>query len=46
MTRPSALLAEAAELAVHVHWSLDEILDLEHRDRRLILDEARRTQRA
>jgi hypothetical protein len=42
MTRPPALLAEAAELAFHVHWSLDAILDLEHRDRQLMLAEARR----
>jgi hypothetical protein len=42
MTRPSPheLLAEAAELAYHFHWSLDTILDLEHADRRLFLDEA------
>jgi len=42
MTRPSPheLLAEAAELAYHFHWPLDAILDLEHADRRLFLDEA------
>ena len=35
MTRPSPqeLLAEAAELAYHFHWSLDAILDLEHPQR-------------
>jgi hypothetical protein len=42
MTRPSPheLLAEAAELAYHYHWSLDTILDLEHPDRRRFLEEA------
>jgi len=42
MRRPSPheLLAEAAELAYHFHWSLDTILDLEHPDRRRFLDEA------
>ena len=42
MTRPSPheLLAEAAELAYHFHWSLDTILDLEHPDRRRFLEEA------
>jgi hypothetical protein len=42
MTRPSPheLLAETAELAYHFHWPLDTILDLEHRDRRVFLDEA------
>ena len=42
MTRPSprGLLAEAAELAYHFHWPLDTILDLEHRDRHVFLDEA------
>jgi len=39
MTRPSpeALLSEAARLAHAYHWSLDSILDLEHRDRRAFL---------
>ena len=42
MRRPSPqdLLAEAAELAFHFHWSLDTILDLEHEDRRQLLGEA------
>ena len=42
MTGPSPreLLAETARLAHHVHWPLDTILDLEHRDRRLFLAEA------
>ena len=44
MTRPSAeqLLTETARLAYHLHWPLDTILDLEHRDRRRFLDEAER----
>jgi hypothetical protein len=29
-----------AGLAHHLHWSLDEVLDLEHRDRRRFLREA------
>ena len=42
MRGPSAeeLLGETARLAFHLHWPLDTILDLEHRDRRLFLDEA------
>ncbi len=42
MTRPSpdSLFAEAARLAQVFHWSLDSILDLEHRDRRAFLREA------
>lgn len=44
MTRPSPeqLLDETASLAFHLHWPLDTILDLEHRDRRQFLDHARR----
>jgi hypothetical protein len=44
MTRPSPedLLAETAEMAFHLHWPLDTILDLEHADRRAFLDEAKR----
>jgi hypothetical protein len=38
---PEQLLAEAAELASHFHWSLDVILDLEHKDRQLFLDHVR-----
>jgi hypothetical protein len=38
---PQELLAETARLAHHFHWSLDAILDLEHRDRHLFLAEAR-----
>lgn len=42
MTRPApeVLLAETARLAHHFHWSLEEILDLEHDDRRRFLREA------
>ena len=35
---PDALLAEVAELARSFHWSLAELLDLEHRDRRRFLE--------
>jgi hypothetical protein len=44
MMRPSpeALLGVTARLAYHVHWPLDVILDLEHRDRRRFLAEAER----
>jgi hypothetical protein len=39
MTRPSQqeLWAETAGLAARFGWSLDAILDLEHRDRRRLL---------
>jgi hypothetical protein len=42
MTRPSPeeLLGETARLAFHLHWPLETILDLEHRDRQLFLAEA------
>ena len=42
MMRPSPrdLLGETARLAYHLHWPLDSILDLEHRDRRRFLGEA------
>ncbi len=42
MTRPSSpeCLAETARLAYHLHWPLDTILDLEHRDRRQFLAKA------
>ena len=41
MTRPSPpeLFAEMALLSRHLHWSLDTVLDLEHRDRRGFLRE-------
>jgi hypothetical protein len=43
MTRPSQqeLWAETAELAERFGWSLDAILDLEHRDRHRLLAAAR-----
>ena len=37
---PERLLSEAARLAYHFHWQLDDILDLEHADRRRFLAEA------
>lgn len=37
---PDGLLGETARLAYHLHWPLDTILDLEHRDRRRFLVEA------
>ena len=39
MTRPSQheLFAEAAEIARRFGWPLDAALDLEHRDRRVLL---------
>jgi hypothetical protein len=42
MMRPSPpeIMAETARLAYHLHWPLDTILDLEHRDRRQFLAEA------
>jgi hypothetical protein len=42
MTRPSSpeCMAETARLAYHLHWPLDTILDLEHRDRRAFLVQA------
>ena len=44
MMRPSPeqLLGEAARLAYHLHWPLDTILDMEHRDRRHFLTVAER----
>jgi hypothetical protein len=44
MTRPSPeqQFRETAELAYHLHWSLDTLLDLEHRDRRRFLAEVAR----
>lgn len=33
------LYEEAAYVAYHFHWSLDEILDLEHADRQRFVDE-------
>jgi hypothetical protein len=39
---PEQMLGETARLAYHVHWPLDTIIDLEHRDRRRFLAEAER----
>ncbi|MFI1352428.1 DUF6760 family protein [Streptomyces sp. NPDC020898] len=33
------LYEEIAYVAYHFHWSMDEILDLEHRDRRRYTDQ-------
>lgn len=33
------LFEEVAYVAYHFHWSLDEILDLEHADRQRFVDE-------
>jgi hypothetical protein len=48
MMRPSLdqLYRETAELAYRLHWPLDTLLDLEHRDRRRFLDEVRRLETA
>jgi len=40
-TPPDELLAEVAEVALRYGWSLDAVLDLEHRDRRRFLAQAR-----
>jgi hypothetical protein len=40
-TPPDDLLAEVAEVALRYGWSLDAVLDLEHRDRRRFLAQAR-----
>ena len=37
-----ALLEEAAYLSYRMHWPLDEVLDLEHPDRRRFIDLAER----
>ena len=36
---PDALYREVAYLALHFHWSLDDILDLEHPMRRRFVNE-------
>ena len=33
------LYEEVAYIAYHFHWSLDDLLDLEHRERRRYVDE-------
>ena len=39
---PDRLHEEVAYVAYHFHWSLDELLDLEHADRRRFVDEISR----
>jgi hypothetical protein len=41
MYAPSTLLDEIAYIAAVFHWPLDDILDLEHRDRQHFLSVAR-----
>jgi hypothetical protein len=36
------LYEEVAYVAYHFHWALDEILDLEHPDRKRMVDEIAR----
>lgn len=36
---PDRLYSEVAYVAFHFHWSLDAILDLEHRDRLRYVEE-------
>lgn len=42
---PDELYEEVAYVAYHFHWALDEILDLEHPDRRRYVDEIGRINR-
>lgn len=42
---PAELYEEVAYVAYHFHWALDEILDLEHPDRRRFVDEIGRINR-
>ena len=39
------LLEEAVYVAYHLHWSLAEILDLDHATRRSVVDEISRINR-
>ena len=36
---PDRLLEEVAYVAYHLHWSFEELLDLEHSDRQRIVAE-------
>ena len=47
MTRPSPeeVLGETARLAYHLHWPLDTILDMEHAERHVWLQEIARINR-
>lgn len=42
---PGELYEEVAYVAYHFHWGLEEILDLEHPDRRRFVDEIARINR-
>lgn len=42
---PERLLEEVAYVAYHLHWSFEEILDLEHPDRRAFVGEIDRLNR-
>jgi uncharacterized protein DUF6760 len=42
---PDRLREEAAFIAYHFHWSYEEILELEHRERRLWCEEISRINR-
>ncbi len=39
---PERLHEEVAYIAYHFHWSLDELLDLEHAERRRYVEEISR----
>jgi hypothetical protein len=42
---PDRLLEEIAYVAYHLHWSFEELLDLEHPDRRAIVEQIDRLNR-
>ncbi len=42
---PERLLEEVAYVAYHLHWPLEELLDLEHPDRRRFIEEIDRLNR-
>jgi len=42
---PGRLLEEIAYVAYHLHWSFEELLDLEHPDRRMFVEEIDRLNR-
>ncbi len=39
MYAPDRLYEEVAYIAYHFHWNLDDILNLEHRERRLYTEQ-------
>jgi hypothetical protein len=43
---PDRLMSEVAYVAYHLHWSLDQILDLEHGDRQRFVSEVERLNEA